>query len=150
LILFTASQLFQAVFGLSFSLVLILLSVQSGFCDSSGKFPGTGSYTNWKHAVDSSEDGVDYAQNGNYTMALRCYDEAIQLYPFDALFYFNKGIALKKTGKTKESIPVFAKAIELEPKFYSAWYNLGNAQQDNHDFPAAENSFKQALTQVWP
>jgi len=44
----------------------------------------------WKQAVDSFEDGVDFAQKGNYTMALRCYDEAIQLYPFDALFYFTK------------------------------------------------------------
>jgi len=40
---------------------------------------------------------------------------------------------------------VFKKAIQLEPKFSSAWYNLGNAQQDDHDFAEAENSFKQAL-----
>lgn len=137
--------LIQVFPGLVSSLAFILLSGLNGFCNSSGEFPGAGSYSDWKQAVNSDEDGVDYAQKGNYTMALQCYDEAIQKYPFDALFYFNKAIALKKTGKTKESLSQFKKAIELEPKFASAWYNLGNAQQEEHDFPASENSFNQAL-----
>lgn len=125
--------------------VMSVLFPAGGYCDSSGEYPGTGSYTKWLQAADACEDGVVYARKGNYTMALRCYDEAIELYGQDASFHFNKGIALRKTGKTKEALLSLKKAVELEPKFASAWYNLGNAQEDDHDFPSAEASFRQAL-----
>jgi tetratricopeptide (TPR) repeat protein len=127
------------------SVALILLTPADAFSNSAGEFSGQGNYSDWLRAVEPFEDGVDYAQKGKYTMALECYDEAIQIYPLDALFYYNKGIALRKAGRGPESLPVFKKAVELEPEFASAWYNLGNAQQVEHDLPAAESSFRQAL-----
>lgn len=130
----------------TFVLALVsCLYLPPAYCNSDGEFPGTGDYSAWKQAKESNEDGVDYSQKGNNTMAIQCYDEAIQLYPYDAMFYFNKGTALKKSAKPTEALAAFKKAIELEPKFASAWFNQGNAQEDLHDFAAAEASFKQAI-----
>lgn len=128
-----------------FSLLLIQIS-QSACADSKGEFPGTGDYSAWKQAVESSEDGIDYARKGNYTMAMQCYDEAIQLYPYDASFFFNKATALKKKDRAKEAIEFFKKAVELEPKYASAWYNMGNAYGNLHDMFGAEDAYQHAIT----
>lgn len=116
-----------------------------GLCDSLGNYPGTGDYSAWQQAADANEDGVDYAKRGNYTMAIQCYDEAIQQYPGDASFYFNKGIALRKRERTKEAVLAFKKATELEPKFASAWYNKGNALEELKDLRGAEECYRQSL-----
>ncbi len=117
----------------------------SSLADSNGDFPNKGDYSNWKQAVDASEDGVIYAKKGNYTMALQCYDEAIQLYPYDATFYFNKGIALHKKAKFVEAIEQFKKSLELEPSFASAWYNMGNSQKDANQLDDALRSYNESL-----
>lgn len=122
-----------------------LLVSQIAVADPSREFPGTGSYEKWKAAADSSDDGFDYARRNQFNNAIQCYDEAIQLYPYDASFYYNKATALNKMGRAKDSLPLFKKAIELEPTFTSAWYNLGNAQQSLNDLVAAEASFKSTV-----
>ena len=125
--------------------IACLLSLTPVKADSEGNYPGKGSYSDWQQAADASEDGVIYAKKGNYTMAVRCYDEAIQQYPFDASFYYNKGVAFNKTNRAREAVALFKKAIDLEPNFASAWYDLANSQKQIEDLPTAEASYKQAL-----
>lgn len=45
----------------------------------------------------------------------------------DPLAWYNKGLALYRSGKYNESLQAHNKAIEIAPKFASAWYNRGLA-----------------------
>lgn len=123
----------------------ILCTTESAIADSKGEYPGKGDYAKWLQAADACEDGAVYAKNGNYTMALQCYDEAIQVFPLDAAFHFNRAIALKKKERLKEALEGFKKALELEPDYVSAWYNYANTLEEVKDFASAERAYRQAL-----
>ncbi len=47
----------------------------------------------------------------------------------DAASYYNQGIDLYNLNKIEDSINSFKKAIELDPKFYQAYYNLAKIQE---------------------
>lgn len=113
--------------------------------DSKGEFPGKGDYDTWFRAFKACDDGIVYSSKGNYTMALVCYDEAIRIYPYDATFYFNKGVVLRKKNLNQEAINEFRKALEIEPEYASAWYDQGNAQEALNDLNSSVASFRNAV-----
>lgn len=57
----------------------------------------------------------------NYTPAIAQSTEATS--------YYNKGIDYYNLNKIEDSINSFKKAIELDPKFYQAYYNLAKIQE---------------------
>jgi tetratricopeptide (TPR) repeat protein len=67
----------------------------------------------------------------------------------------NSGIALTEANRPYEAIPLFRKALIMEPENPLLWMNLGIAQQRTGDYGEALNSFRQALciddalTEAW-
>lgn len=59
------------------------------------------------------QKGEEFFKNDSYDLALRCYEKAIEIKPQDAEAWYNKGIILKKIGRTTEANVAFAKAKEL-------------------------------------
>lgn len=60
----------------------------------------------------------------------------------DAVAWFNRGA---RAQATQEKITCYSKAIELNPKFIEAYYNLGYVYKNRGDFINAEKAFRQAL-----
>jgi len=60
----------------------------------------------------------------------------------NAVAWFNQGI---KAQSPEEKIKNYLKAIELDPKFIHAYYNLGYAYKEIGDFANAEKALRQAL-----
>ncbi|AEF84538.1 tetratricopeptide repeat protein [Treponema primitia ZAS-2] len=67
----------------------------------------------------------------------------------------DSGIALTEANRPYEAIPLFRKALIMEPENPLLWMNLGIAQQRTGDYEEALNSFQRAvfinddLTEAW-
>ncbi|MCL2066754.1 MAG: tetratricopeptide repeat protein [Treponema sp.] len=62
-----------------------------------------------------------------------------------ANFLNDSGIALTEANRPYEAIPLFRKALSMEPENPLLWLNLGIAQQRTGDYIEAIESFKRAL-----
>lgn len=78
---------------------------------------------------DLVESGYAYNKQGNYAKARDVYIQATKITPKDAVDYNNRGISFSASSfvdNRKFAIIDFNKAIELNPQFAEAYYNLGN------------------------
>jgi tetratricopeptide (TPR) repeat protein len=57
----------------------------------------------------------------------------------------DSGIALTEANRPNDAIPLFRKALILEPENPLLWLNLGIAQQRTGDYDEALNSFQRAV-----
>jgi tetratricopeptide (TPR) repeat protein len=57
----------------------------------------------------------------------------------------NSGIALTEANRPYEAIPLFRKALIMEPENPLLWLNLGIAQQRTGDYEEAIGSFQRAI-----
>jgi len=75
-----------------------------------------------------------YAEQ-KYDQAIQAYNEALELSQSQWGYYFNLGLALKKSDKKEEAMAAFKKAVEMNPESYSINKELGQllAQQDNYE-----------------
>ncbi len=67
--------------------------------------------------------GNDFYQSNEYELALKAYDNVIELKPDYAVAWYNRGFILGKLGRHEEALKAFDKAIELKPDDAEAWYN---------------------------
>ena len=58
----------------------------------------------------------------------------------------NSGIALTEANRPNDAIPLFRKALSIEPGNPLLWLNLGIAQQHTGDYEEAIDSFHHALS----
>jgi tetratricopeptide (TPR) repeat protein/S1-C subfamily serine protease len=87
-------------------------------------------------SVDVSQGNTTASQwleRGNQLWRLRRHSEAIQAFDaaikqkpkFIHLAYFGKGLALYWSEKYPEAITALQQAVQSQPDFFIAWYNLG-------------------------
>ena len=65
--------------------------------------------------------------------------------PKDARKAYDKAREALRKDKTEEAQKQFSKAVELDPKFAEAWYQLGVLQEKNSEIPEARKSYSQAM-----
>lgn len=66
-----------------------------------------------------------YLTSGRDTEALDYIDVAIKSDPSNKSLYFAKGTLLDKLKRTEDAVVAYNKAIELDTKYFDAYYNLG-------------------------
>jgi tetratricopeptide (TPR) repeat protein len=71
------------------------------------------SLINYYMSKNKSEDAISYL------------DKAIEKDPKNPTFYFAKGAALDKLGRSDEALKAYQQATEVNPKFADAYYNMG-------------------------
>lgn len=54
---------------------------------------------------------------------MECYDKALELKPYDANVWNDKGIALRYLGRYEEAIACYDKALEIDPNHANALNN---------------------------
>ncbi|MGE5413508.1 MAG: DUF1028 domain-containing protein [Syntrophomonadaceae bacterium] len=72
---------------------------------------------NFQRANNLANDGDRYLEKKDDAAALKAYAAAEALLPDFAEMAFWHGVALANTGKVDDSLPIFAKAYRLYPKF---------------------------------
>jgi tetratricopeptide (TPR) repeat protein len=68
-----------------------------------------------KNAEQWCEEGNSLASCGQYSEALACLEEALQIDPKHALTWFNMGLTLMNLGKKEEAIKAFTTFIKYAP-----------------------------------
>lgn len=77
-------------------------------------------------AEDWNGRGVGFHRLGFHEKALRCYNEAIALCPYDARFYLNRGNAYFHLKQLKKAIESYRRAIELEPSLIEGYISIAS------------------------
>lgn len=84
-----------------------------------------------------------YAEQ-KYDEAVQAYNEALELSQSQWGYYFNLGLALKKSDKKEEAIGAFQKAVELNPESYSANKELGQLLAKEGNYEEAKKYYAKA------
>ena len=99
-----------------------------------GKGIALGGQGKHDQAILAFDKALFYDQK-KYNEAIEAFDKAIELDPYFAMTWNNKGTALFFLGKYDEAIKAYDKALELDPNFVMAWVGKGTALggQGKHD-----------------
>jgi tetratricopeptide (TPR) repeat protein len=89
--------------------------------------------------------GVLAIQAKNHQLAVDLIDQAIAIFPQDAAFYNNRGIALKELRQLDAAVASFNKAIALKRDFAKAYSNRGAALLELKQLDVAVASFDEAI-----
>lgn len=93
---------------------------------------------------------LQYSNMGQYELALRLADQAVQLEPKNADAWDNAGLALFYMGKYAEAQQAFEKAIEIRPESALYWNNLAGALREQDDLANAEKVLLDKVLQLDP
>src|SRR5258708_28711471 len=66
--------------------------------------------------------------------------------PKDARRAFEKGMEAEKHGKLADARQYLQKAVEIYPRYTSAWFQLGTVLQKETQYPAARTAYTQSTT----
>lgn len=92
-------------------------------------------------------DGKAALDKKEYESAISHYSKAIEMSPFEAMQYFNRGIALYKFGKMKEAEEDFDKALILDPRMVNAVAYRGLCREKLGKEKAALEDYTRAVQQ---
>lgn len=86
-----------------------------------------------KHLVSGNE----FYESGNYGSAIKEYNDAIRIDPYNAELHNNLALALRSIDDLDGAIKEYKEAIRLDPNYASPHYNLGSALIDKGEFDNA-------------
>ncbi len=89
-------------------------------------------------------DGNSLLKEGNYTGAIKKYDDAIAIEK-DYRIYYQKGIALKKSGKLDDAKDAFEAAIEQKTDFEAGYNALGGVYFSLGKYEDAVKNFEKVV-----
>jgi tetratricopeptide (TPR) repeat protein len=72
--------------------------------------------------------------------------DALRTNPTSAAVHNELGQLLVQKGFPKDAEVEFHRAVSADPKFYTAWYNLGQLQSARDDFSGARSSFAEVIS----
>jgi tetratricopeptide (TPR) repeat protein len=92
-------------------------------------------------ATAHNNRGVAYKVKGEYDLALKDYDQAIQLNPNSASHYNNRGIIYRLKHDYDRAISDYDEAIWLKSDYVAAFYNRALAYVDKGEYDHALADF---------
>lgn len=111
----------------TFTVASLLLS-QASATAAGAEFPGKGDKKEWVRAARIYDQALSQRKRGNNDRAVKLYEEAISIYPYDADFYYNLAIHYNRDKKDyKHAEELMQKAVELKPQSYSMHWEYAAA-----------------------
>lgn len=89
--------------------------------------------------------GTALTRLGHYEESLPMLLAQAETHQPDALSWFQVAIAREGVGDTAGCIAAYARALELDPEYDLAWFNLGGIHFNAGDIPAARATWTEAL-----
>ncbi len=87
-----------------------------------------------------------WRQLGKPENALRVMQLARERFPATTRIEYESGITYAELGRMREAADAFSRAVELEPRYWPAWRNLGRARMKLGDYPAAVRAYERAFS----
>jgi tetratricopeptide (TPR) repeat protein len=119
--------------------------VQASSIPNAPGFPGKGKIADWKKATVLFNEGIDCSRSKDYKGAVKKYQAAIAVYPFDPNFFANMGFAYERCNDPKSGEAACRKAIALDKQFGGGYENLGNCLYDQNRLVESKAAFNQAI-----
>ncbi len=94
-----------------------------------------------------AKSGQEALNNKSYSSAIEHYSNAISISPFEAMLYFNRGMAFYKSEKMKEAEVDFDKALVLDPRMVNALSYRGLCREKLGKEKAALEDYTKAMQQ---
>lgn len=102
------------------SIVALMILAQSAAQAGAPEFPGRGNKKDWQRASKTYDQALSQRKRGNIDGAIKLYEQAINIYPYDGDFYCNLAIHYARDKKDLDRAQqLINKAVELKPKNYS-------------------------------
>ncbi len=98
-----------------------------------------------KTNVDYYNDGMKYAQRGNYKEAISFFDMAIKLKKDDYFSMHNRGIAKSLMKNYTGAIADFKMVLQYKPDYIDAYIALGNSYKKLTHYDTAIQHYSAAL-----
>lgn len=98
-----------------------------------------------KDPVQLFNQGQDAHEKGDYTTALKLYEEALSIAPEFPEAEFQRGNALQSLGRENEAEKAFQKAIELREDWVLPMVSLGEILVRKNKYSAAEEILTKAI-----
>jgi tetratricopeptide (TPR) repeat protein len=89
--------------------------------------------------------GVIAAQTRNPQRAVELISKAIEIHPYNAGFYSNRGNAFQELRQFDAALASYDKAIAIKPDYAEAYYNRGIVLQELKQFDAALASYDKTI-----
>jgi Tfp pilus assembly protein PilF len=124
--------------------------VEAGSIPNAPGFPGKGKIADWKKATVLFNQGIDYSRSKDYKNAVKKYQAAIAIYPFDPNFFANMGFAYEHCNDPKAGEMACRKAVALDKEFGGGYENLGNCLYDQNRLVESKAAFNQAVSCTLP
>ncbi len=99
-------------------------------------------YQTYQQAVSSGKASLN---KKDYQATIEHYTKAIEMSPFVAPHYYDRGIALYRKGDEKKAIEDFDKVIILEPRSTSAYVYRGLCRMKGGDYQGALNDYRKGF-----
>lgn len=96
-------------------------------------------------AIEYVRFGINSFQAGDYSDAIRAYDQAINLDPMNPVVFDLKGYALLRNNQIQEAVATLKHSIEIDPNYIWGHYNLALAYWAGGDHSSALAEIKQVL-----
>jgi len=89
--------------------------------------------------------GNSFSLKGDYSEAMTCYENIIEIDPNHAKAWTSKGSAFKNLKRYDDALESYNKALEIDPKDVLAWTTKGDTLINLNKFDEALESFDEAL-----
>lgn len=113
-----------------------------------GAFPNRGSRQAWEHALHEYNDGVADRDARRFEDAIKKFNAAIGIYPYDSQFYLGLGSVYdvrRAPGDLAKSESACRKAIALNPSDWWPWNDLAEVLYLQNRKQEAVTIFEKAL-----
>ncbi len=118
-------------------LMCLVISALPCLAHKFGEFPGVGSKNQWIQSGLQFNKGVKFYQAGKLDEAISAYKLAIGVYPLDATYFFNLGIAYEERGKSGDlsrAVASYEQAAKLAPENWECWNGLAVTLYKQHRY----------------
>jgi protein O-GlcNAc transferase len=99
---------------------------------------------NQNHPTIWQNLGTVYYEQGEYVKAFECLNKTLQIDNSQGIYYYTIGLILEKID-INQAIQAYEKAIELNPKLFNAYGNLGNVYLAQNQIDKAEEIFRKSI-----
>lgn len=86
-----------------------------------------------------------YEEMGKLSLAIKQYQNCLQIEKNSAAIYLNLGNAYYRVGEEKKAVSIYEKALEVDPNYADIYHNLGFIYQKNKDLEKAASLYQKAL-----
>jgi tetratricopeptide (TPR) repeat protein len=131
----------------TFLFLLILVSISSllGVVPPSevcGQNTFAEKYRVYQTSIREAKTALD---KKDYQKAVELYSKALEMSPFEALNYYNRGIALYRLGREREAIDDFDRVLILDPRISTAYIYRGLCRMKSGEYQGALSDYQKAL-----